>query len=106
MLKVDIPSATSMAELAEQKKQVFETNVLNGVVFGELKQRIETAALEGRTSINIMLLDHEHRQSMKVISKYLIAAGYEYKPVENHFPFNLIPEIRISWDTDRKLERR
>lgn len=106
MLKVNIPSATSMADLAEQKKQKFEEAVMGGPVFRELLQRIETAALGGRTEITIALKDHEHSQDMKVIKKYLEAAGYRYETVKSGFPLNLIPAVTISWDAESQLEGR
>ncbi|MFD1203557.1 hypothetical protein ACFQ38_00200 [Sporosarcina contaminans] len=106
MLKFDIPSAASMADLAKQKEQEFETAVMEGPVFRDIMQRIENAALEGKTAISVTVQDFEHRQALNVISKYLTAAGYVHKHEDKSSPFNLIPEVSISWGPGATPERR
>lgn len=105
-MKFDIPSATSMADLAEQKKRDFETAVMKGPVYRDILQRIESAAIEGRTAITVIVQDLEHRQAINVVSKYLREAGYEVSKVYKTFPFNLISEIKISWGPSKNPERR
>ena len=104
MSKVEIPSATSMAELAAEKQLVFERSVMEGPGFRKLIQKIEDAALNGRSSISVEVENFEHRRFLNIMVKNLNLAGYSCKFEGPNFPFKLFTHLTVSWGSNGKLK--
>lgn len=94
-MKTEIPTADYMKKLATKNKYEFELSVMEGPVFKDVMQKIENAALKGKSQISVNV--SENRKELEVIRKYLEEAGYacRFKGPPT-FP-NLSLNFEIDW---------
>ncbi|MCJ8008091.1 hypothetical protein ACFFF5_17940 [Lederbergia wuyishanensis] len=93
---VKIQTPNEMMELSEEGKKKFEKEVLEGPLFKKVLQSIEDSALKGYTGYRRKIHSQDEVRSLKVIQKYLQAAGYKCE-FETEKRLGLISEYDVHY---------